>query len=83
MSSHVIPRSVLRKIPMRAARNTVPGLALETHSACESIMPSISVSLTIRLLMVLSTRSSDTPTTSTSPAAVVLLLTRYGVEKLI
>src|SRR2546426_9098923 len=50
MSSHVIPRSVLRKIPMRAARNTVPGQALETHSACESIMPSISVSLTIRLL---------------------------------
>ena len=50
MSSQVAPRSALRNTPMRTARNTVPGAALDTQRAWLSIMPSISVSLTMRLL---------------------------------
>ena len=38
------------KRPMRSARNTVPGRAALTQSAWPSSMPSMSVSLTIRLL---------------------------------
>ena len=50
MSCQVLPRSVLRKRPMRTARKTVPGWALDTVSACASSMPSFSLSLPILLL---------------------------------
>ena len=49
MSVQLPPRSVLRNRPMRVARNTVPGCAELMLRAWESIMPSVSVSLPMRL----------------------------------